>query len=131
MHSAADFNRRYIHYLYPTHQQPEDFFTDEDNLFQIMVGTALAIGQSSTIEDQSAIGTAICDRPNSFPADYPEGVNNYASMDVITVSLDADKTHSLLHEISGTYNTRINDVLLSSLLLAAVDGTNLDGFVSI
>ena len=84
-------------------------------------------GQSSTIVDQSRYWLGICDRPNSFPVDYPEGENNYASMDVITVSLDADKTHSLLHEVSGTYNTRINDVLLSSLLLASADVTNLDG----
>jgi len=52
-----------------------------------------------------------------LPLDDPAGVdhNTVAAEAQVTVALDADNSHALLHEVAGAYNTQINDVLLTAL----------------
>src|SRR4029079_11306796 len=44
--------------------------------------------------------------------------NTEASVETVTVSLDADETQSLLQEVPSAYRTQINDVLLTALAQA-------------
>jgi non-ribosomal peptide synthase protein (TIGR01720 family) len=53
-----------------------------------------------------------------IPFDMPKGVNTVASNRQLRQLLTAEETHALLHEVPPVYNTQINDVLLSALLLA-------------
>lgn len=54
----------------------------------------------------------------SLPADFPEGDNRVVYSQTVSVSLDAQETRSLLQEVPATYNTQINDVLLTALVEA-------------
>jgi non-ribosomal peptide synthase protein (TIGR01720 family) len=54
-------------------------------------------------------------RIQPLPRDYPEGKNSVASLQRVTVALDADTTRSLLHEVPRIYHTEINDLLLTAL----------------
>lgn len=59
-------------------------------------------------------------QPAPLPQDYPvkNGTNTIKSQAVYTVSLDAESTQTLLQEVPGAYNTQINDVLLTALVMA-------------
>lgn len=48
--------------------------------------------------------------------DYPEGANIEASTRVVSVSLNTEETQALLHKIPATYQTQINEVLLTALV---------------
>lgn len=59
--------------------------------------------------------------PNSLPplpVDYPvdEDANTEASAAIVSVCLSREKTNALLQEVPSTYNTQINDVLLTALV---------------
>ncbi|MFL9458776.1 amino acid adenylation domain-containing protein [Tolypothrix bouteillei VB521301_2] len=53
----------------------------------------------------------------SIPIDRANGENTVASANVISVSLNSAETQSLLQEVPKAYNTQINDVLLTALVL--------------
>jgi amino acid adenylation domain-containing protein/non-ribosomal peptide synthase protein (TIGR01720 family) len=55
-----------------------------------------------------------------LPVDYQRDrdANTVASATNVTVSLSVEQTRALLQEIPRTYNTQINDVLLTALVLA-------------
>ena len=55
---------------------------------------------------------------NSLPVDYPLGINTVDSARVISVGLDPEMTRALLQEVPEAYQTQINDVLMTALLLA-------------
>ncbi len=52
-----------------------------------------------------------------IPIDYATGVNTIASRSTVSVSLTVDETYSLLQDVPKAYNTQINDVLLTALVL--------------
>ena len=56
--------------------------------------------------------------PKALPVDYPDGKedNTVANSRDLTVSLSEAETLALLQEVPSTYNTQINDVLLTALL---------------
>ena len=56
----------------------------------------------------------------SLPIDYPydKERNTSASCDNVLVSLNREYTTELLHDVPKVYNTQINDILLTALLLA-------------
>ncbi len=56
----------------------------------------------------------------SLPVDYPlsQESNTVASTSTVSVSLNAAETRALLQEVPSAYNTQINDVLLTALLLS-------------
>jgi non-ribosomal peptide synthase protein (TIGR01720 family) len=58
-----------------------------------------------------------------IPTDY-DGANTEASMQSITVTLSADETNALLHDVPAVYRTRINDALLTGLAHAFRSWTN-------
>ncbi|HEX6290386.1 MAG TPA: amino acid adenylation domain-containing protein [Herpetosiphonaceae bacterium] len=53
-----------------------------------------------------------------MPVDHPDGVNTAASEARIKLTLSADETHALLHDVPPVYHTQINDLLLTALMLA-------------
>jgi non-ribosomal peptide synthase protein (TIGR01720 family) len=57
--------------------------------------------------------------------DYPQGrdANTVASAHTISVSLNLAETQALLHEVPQSYQTQINDVLLTALLQACAEWT--------
>jgi amino acid adenylation domain-containing protein/non-ribosomal peptide synthase protein (TIGR01720 family) len=52
----------------------------------------------------------------SLPLDYPEGENSEASSRMVSVALKSEETTALLQEVPATYQTQINDVLLTALV---------------
>jgi non-ribosomal peptide synthase protein (TIGR01720 family) len=60
-----------------------------------------------------------------LPIDYlsRKEENTVASTDQVTVSLSVEQTHALLHDVPSTYNTHINDVLLTALIQAFANWT--------
>ena len=53
----------------------------------------------------------------SIPVDYTQGVNTVASASTVSVSLNEAQTRALLQDVPKAYNTQINDVLLTALVL--------------
>jgi non-ribosomal peptide synthase protein (TIGR01720 family) len=51
-----------------------------------------------------------------LPADYPSGANTEESSQTVWVSLDEERTRSLLQDVPKVYRTMINDVLLTALV---------------
>jgi non-ribosomal peptide synthase protein (TIGR01720 family) len=54
----------------------------------------------------------------ALPKDYTDGENTVGSMHVVSVTLEAEETRSLLQDVPATYGTQINDVLMTALLLS-------------
>ncbi len=52
---------------------------------------------------------------NPLPVDDPSGDETAASSEIVTLSLGAEETRLLLHEVPAAYRTQINDVLLAAL----------------
>ncbi len=55
-----------------------------------------------------------------LPLDYPftSAANCEGQMDWLTAALDAEETRALLQDVPAAYNTQINDILLTALVLA-------------
>ncbi|NET03094.1 MAG: amino acid adenylation domain-containing protein [Sphaerospermopsis sp. SIO1G1] len=53
----------------------------------------------------------------SIPVDYPQGDNNIASAEIVSVALTATETTALLQDVPTAYQTQINDILLTTLVL--------------
>ncbi len=53
-----------------------------------------------------------------LPTDLAGGANIVASTETVLVSLGAEETNALLHEVPAAYRTQINDVLLTALVQA-------------
>jgi amino acid adenylation domain-containing protein/non-ribosomal peptide synthase protein (TIGR01720 family) len=53
--------------------------------------------------------------PVPLPIDYSNGDNSEHSVRTVHVALGEVSTQALLHEVSGAYNTRIDDILLTAL----------------
>jgi amino acid adenylation domain-containing protein/non-ribosomal peptide synthase protein (TIGR01720 family) len=60
----------------------------------------------------------------SIPVDYIRRVNTVASASTVLVSLSEDETRALLQDVPKAYNTQINDVLLTALVLVLSKWTN-------
>jgi amino acid adenylation domain-containing protein/non-ribosomal peptide synthase protein (TIGR01720 family) len=58
-----------------------------------------------------------------MPVDYAGGANTWGSTKIVRVALDSAETHALLQEAPAAYNTQINDLLLTALVLAFSDWT--------
>ncbi|HEY6802287.1 MAG TPA: amino acid adenylation domain-containing protein [Pyrinomonadaceae bacterium] len=55
---------------------------------------------------------------SALPLDVPSEANTVASTNTISVSLNTEETDALLRDVPKAYNTQINDVLLTALVLA-------------
>ncbi|MFE2031675.1 amino acid adenylation domain-containing protein [Streptomyces scopuliridis] len=51
----------------------------------------------------------------TVPVDIPDGDNTVAAQETLSVTLDAEQTEALLHQVPPVYRTRVNDVLLTAL----------------
>nr|MDZ8007541.1 amino acid adenylation domain-containing protein [Nostoc sp. DedSLP05]MDZ8097380.1 amino acid adenylation domain-containing protein [Nostoc sp. DedSLP01] len=59
-----------------------------------------------------------------IPVDRTQGANTVASVNTISVSLNEVETRALLQDVPKAYNTQINDVLLTALVLVLAKWTN-------
>ncbi|WP_445629010.1 amino acid adenylation domain-containing protein [Nostoc sp. DSM 114167] len=54
---------------------------------------------------------------SSIPRDFPDGNNIEETTSMVSVSLSVEETQSLLQQVPAAYQTQINDVLLTALIL--------------
>ena len=59
-----------------------------------------------------------------IPVDCTQGANTVASASTVSVSLNEAQTRALLQDVPKAYNTQINDVLLTALVLVVAKWTN-------
>src|SRR5262249_40191079 len=64
-----------------------------------------------------------------LPKDLPNGRNTEGSAAIVSISLNVDETHALLHDVPKAYNTQVNDVLLTALLQAFSQWTGNTGLL--
>ncbi len=57
------------------------------------------------------------------PVDHADGENIESSVEKVRVALDAEQTRALLSEVPSTYNTQINDILLTAYVHACAEWT--------
>ena len=53
-----------------------------------------------------------------LPVDFPEGHNDVASAEAVSVVLEADETQVLFQEAPRAYHTQVNELLLTAITLA-------------
>jgi amino acid adenylation domain-containing protein/non-ribosomal peptide synthase protein (TIGR01720 family) len=72
--------------------------------------------ESGALDDQRDFWTAVASVPAPpLPVDFELGPNTIASMEQVSVALDAPRTRALLHDSAQAYRTEINDLLLAAL----------------
>jgi fengycin family lipopeptide synthetase B len=82
------------------------------------------LAQSAEIKSELAHWLSVSDDVQpKIPVDYPGGENSEESTGIVMAALDAAQTQSLLKEVPAAYNTRINDVLLTTLAQIFADWT--------
>jgi amino acid adenylation domain-containing protein/non-ribosomal peptide synthase protein (TIGR01720 family) len=59
----------------------------------------------------------------ALPADHDLGPNTERTVETVEVSLPAELTDALIHQVPAAYRTEINDVLLTALLCAVSEWT--------
>ncbi len=67
--------------------------------------------------------TVVENRESGLPRDFNVAENLVGSAQTVSVSLAADKTSALLHDVPKAYRTQINDVLLTALVQAFSEWT--------
>ncbi|MBP0020803.1 MAG: amino acid adenylation domain-containing protein [Cyanobacteria bacterium SBLK] len=88
----------------------------------------LSYATSSELATELEYWTNVNHTGTLLPVDYPCDIENPASRAIaatasVTACLSRDETHALLQEIPATYNTRIDDVLLTALLQSMAQWT--------
>ncbi|MBN3889965.1 MAG: amino acid adenylation domain-containing protein [Nostoc sp. JL31] len=61
--------------------------------------------------------TTQCQSVSSIPRDFLDGNNIEETTSIVSVSLSVEETQSLLQQVPAAYQTQINDVLLTALIL--------------
>lgn len=74
---------------------------------------------SKTLRGEAAYWQGLAQAETTpMPCDLDSGENLFASSRTVTVSLDAEQTRALIHDVPSVYETRIDEVLLTALLLS-------------
>ena len=84
--------------------------------------------QSSTIEEEINYWTARLPQVMSLPVDQ-RGANTVASRRTVSVSLTADETRAILHELPTKHRTQINEVLLAAITRTFTDWMRTSSFL--
>jgi non-ribosomal peptide synthase protein (TIGR01720 family)/FkbM family methyltransferase len=79
---------------------------------------------SSEIQNEREYWLSRYEAP-ALPVDFAQGDNTVASIKTVSVSLSLPETTALLQNVPQAYNTQINDVLLTALMLAFSNWTGL------
>jgi amino acid adenylation domain-containing protein/non-ribosomal peptide synthase protein (TIGR01720 family) len=80
--------------------------------------------QSEELRNELRYWTTTLDRwACKVPVDQPQGINSQESARIVWVSLDEERTRTLLQEVPKVYHTMINDVLLTAMVQAFCDWT--------
>lgn len=61
--------------------------------------------------------------PGAIPVDHPEGSNRAGDTRRHTVSLTAEETEALLHQVPSAYRTQVHETLLAALAMTLTDWT--------
>ena len=64
-----------------------------------------------------------------LPMDYPRGINTVASVQTVSVAMNAEETQALLQEIPSLYRTNIQEVLLTALAQAFAQWTGVNSLL--
>ena len=64
-----------------------------------------------------------------LPLDFPDGSNQMLDSSTLSVALTREETDALLHQVPHAYQTQINDVLLTALMVGLTDWTRQDHLV--
>ncbi|BDA72450.1 hypothetical protein CAL7716_066160 [Calothrix sp. PCC 7716] len=92
--------------------------------FQYWSERLIKYAQSEELRSELAYWLESLDkRVYPLPMDWSDGVNTFASLQTVWVSLSVEETHALLQEVPKAYHTQINDVLLTALIHAFVQWT--------
>lgn len=79
---------------------------------------------SDAIAAETEVWSQLANQPyNGIPLDFPQGANIEKSSRKVTVSLTEEETRSLLSEVPSTYNTQINDILVTAMAHALANWT--------
>ncbi len=75
-------------------------------------------GETEVIHDPASAVWLTAHKEESvvLPVDDPDGSDQEAASETLTVSLDEQDTNALLHHVPAAYGTQINDVLLTALV---------------
>ncbi|GER90177.1 hypothetical protein KDW_43390 [Dictyobacter vulcani] len=95
--------------------------------FQEWAQRLAAYAQTAELQAEVPFWLAQLEQNNAkMPLDYAGGENSVISSHTHTVTLDAEATTALLHDVPSAYRTQINDVLLAALaqVLTAWCGTD-------
>ncbi|NEQ96452.1 MAG: amino acid adenylation domain-containing protein, partial [Cyanothece sp. SIO2G6] len=65
----------------------------------------------------------------TLPLDFPDGSNRVMDSSTFSVGLMSEETDALLHQVPNAYQTQINDVLLTALMLGVTHWTQSDQLV--
>ncbi|MDQ3981219.1 MAG: condensation domain-containing protein, partial [Actinomycetota bacterium] len=74
--------------------------------------------------------SAVPPRVEPLPVDRTSGANDVGSAATVNLSLDADATSGLLHEVPSALGTQIMDVLIEALTLAVQDWKGSPGLLA-
>ncbi len=64
-----------------------------------------------------------------LPMDYPRGINTVASVQTVSVAMNAEETQALLQEIPSVYRTNTQEVLLTALAQAFAQWTGVNSLL--
>ena len=79
------------------------------------------------IRDELDFWLRLAERPAvPLPVDFPPGANRYGLAANLVVSLSPEATRALLREVPAAYGTRIDEVLLTALVLAFAAWTGVE-----
>ncbi|NJR55457.1 MAG: hypothetical protein HC768_13350 [Acaryochloris sp. CRU_2_0] len=75
---------------------------------------------SPTLRQEADFWLNMASPTGSVPVDYPNGIlsNTDASVRQLSITLSQEQTRLLLQAVPAAYNTQINDVLLTALMLS-------------
>ena len=90
----------------------------EPNTYKDWALALQSYAQSPMLQQEVDYWLGVKSDESSIPVDFKQGPNTEESSDTVRVTLSADATHILLHEVPKAYHTHIEEILLAALVLA-------------
>lgn len=92
---------------------------DKTSSFKAWSNKLIELCNSDILKDESDHWLSLSEyKISEISKDYVSGINNTESFETITAELDKHNTQTLLKEVPKAYNTQINDILLSALVIS-------------
>ncbi|MBU2713155.1 non-ribosomal peptide synthetase [Zooshikella harenae] len=96
--------------------------------YQLWGRQLLTYSQSDELQAQKAywlkqLSQPVAPLPTDYPASYYQQDKSFKASSDVSVYLDRDTTTALLQKANQRYNTQVNDLLLTALMLSLTDWT--------